>query len=376
MAMRASVHRFTMRDPGDVSQLALAIERGQVNPAHIVAFIGKTEGNGLVNDYTRGYLVLSLKLLLAEQLGTTTDEIARSVIFVFSGGTEGVLTPHYTVFCVDRDAPAALATQVATAGPKRLAIGHAFTPVPMPEEIGTRAQVNMVAEAVRRAMAEAGITDPADVHFVQVKGGCVTSDEAQAALARGAKLASSDPNKSMAFTRVAGAFGVMQGLGEIAPEAVDEAAFFSRPEIWSGRASISSGIEVAENEVVVFGNAAGWTSDFVIAHHTMEDALDINGIYACLDDLGIVARGDNRAAGLERIVCALVKCEPDARGQVRGQRHTMWQDGDINAQRHIRGAVGGLVAGVLGDTRIFVSGGAEHQGPPGGGLLALIARTA
>lgn len=370
MAMRAAVHRFTMRDPGDVSQLAAAIESGAVNPAHIVAFIGKTEGNGLVNDYTRGYLVLSLKLLLAAQLGRSQEEIARSVIFVFSGGTEGVLTPHYTVFCVDRQASAA----PAVSAPKRLAIGRAFTPLPKPEEIGTRAQVSMVAEAVRRAMAEAGITDPVDVHFVQVKGGCVTSEQAQAALARGAKLASSDPNKSMAYTRVAGAFGVMLGLGEIAAEAVDETAFFAKPEIWSARASVSSGIEVAENEVVVFGNAAGWTSDCVIAHHTMEDALDINGIYACLDDLGIAARGDNRAAGLERIVCVLVKCEPDARGQVRGQRHTMWQDGDINAQRHIRGAVGGLVAGVLGDTRIFVSGGAEHQGPPGGGLLALIAR--
>lgn len=367
--MRASVHRFTMRDPGDVSQLASAIARREVNPAHIIAFIGKTEGNGLVNDYTRGYLVLSLKLLLAECLGRTQQEIASSVIFVFSGGTEGVLTPHYTVFCVDRDAP------VSTGGTKRLAIGRAFTPVPAPEEIGTRAQVDMVAQAVGAAMAEAGIVDPADVHFVQVKGGCVTTEQARAALARGAKPVSNDPNKSMAYSRVAGAFGVMQALGEIAPEAFDETVFFAKPELSSGRASVSSGIEVAENEVVVFGNATGWTSQFVIAHHTMDDALDINGIYACLDALGIAARGDNRAAGLERVVCALVKCEPDARGQVRGQRHTMWQDGDINAQRHIRGAVGGLVAGVLGDTRIFVSGGAEHQGPPGGGLLALIART-
>jgi cyanuric acid amidohydrolase len=45
----------------------------------------------------------------------------------------------------------------------------------------------------------------------------------------------------------------------------------------------------------------------------------------------------------------------------------------MNAQRHIRGALGGLVAGVLGDGRIFVSGGAEHQGPAGGGLVAAIA---
>jgi cyanuric acid amidohydrolase len=368
--MRACVHRFTMRDPGDVSALADAIDAGVVNPAHIVAFIGKTEGNGLVNDYTRGFLVLSLKLLLADRLRVTRDEIARAVIFVFSGGTEGVLAPHFTVFCVDRDAP-------APAGPeKRLAIGRAFTPVPAPEEIGTMAQVRMVAAAVRAAMAEAGIDDAADVRFVQVKGGCVTSEGATAARARGATLVTADPNKSMAYTRVAGAFGVMSGLGERAESAIDPAMFFAQPEVWSGRASVSSGIEVAENEVVVFGNARGWSSEFVIAHHPMEDALDINGIYACLDELGIAARGDNRAAGMERIACALVKCEPDATGRVRGQRHTMWQDGDINAQRHIRGAVGGLVAGVLGDTRIFVSGGAEHQGPPGGGLIALIARAA
>ena len=69
----------------------------------------------------------------------------------------------------------------------------------------------------------------------------------------------------------------------------------------------------------------------------------------------------------------LVKCEPDRRGRIRGNRHTMLDDTDINAQRHIRGAVAGLIAGVVGDGRIFVSGGAEHQGPDGGGLIAVIA---
>ena len=53
----------------------------------------------------------------------------------------------------------------------------------------------------------------------------------------------------------------------------------------------------------------------------------------------------------------------------------MLNDGDIDAQRHIRGAVGGLVAGALGETELFVSGGAEHQGPSGGGLIALIAES-
>ena len=36
--------------------------------------------------------------------------------------------------------------------------------------------------------------------------------------------------------------------------------------------------------------------------------------------------------------------------------------------------VGGVLAGVIGDTMLYVSGGAEHQGPPGGGPVAIIAR--
>jgi cyanuric acid amidohydrolase len=54
----------------------------------------------------------------------------------------------------------------------------------------------------------------------------------------------------------------------------------------------------------------------------------------------------------------------------------MLDDTDINAQRHVRGALGGLVASVIGDGRIFVSGGAEHQGPDGGGMIAAIAERA
>ena len=36
--------------------------------------------------------------------------------------------------------------------------------------------------------------------------------------------------------------------------------------------------------------------------------------------------------------------------------------------------VGGVLAGVIGDTMLYVSGGAEHQGPPGGGPVAMIAK--
>jgi cyanuric acid amidohydrolase len=106
----------------------------------------------------------------------------------------------------------------------------------------------------------------------------------------------------------------------------------------------------------------------------MQDALDIGGVVAALADLGIAAAPQVAAPDRNRVAAVLVKCEPDRRGAIRGNRHTMLDDTDINAQRHIRGAVGGLVAGVIGDGRIFVSGGAEHQGPDGGGLVAVIAR--
>ena len=105
----------------------------------------------------------------------------------------------------------------------------------------------------------------------------------------------------------------------------------------------------------------------------MADALDIGGVVDVLADLGIAANPQVSAADAARIATVLVKCEPDRRGKIRGHRHTMLDDTDINAQRHIRGAVAGLVAGVIGDGRIFVSGGAEHQGPDGGGLIAVIA---
>ena len=50
----------------------------------------------------------------------------------------------------------------------------------------------------------------------------------------------------------------------------------------------------------------------------------------------------------------------------------MGSDSDINATRHARAAVGGLLAGVFGETRLYVSGGAEHQGPEGGGPVCIV----
>ena len=70
----------------------------------------------------------------------------------------------------------------------------------------------------------------------------------------------------------------------------------------------------------------------------------------------------------------LAKVEASHDGTVRGSRHVMLDDSDISATRHARAFVGGVLAGLVGHTELFVSGGAEHQGPDGGGPVAIIAR--
>ena len=363
---RAQVFRLSMAHPGDLSALEALISGGTIRADDVVAIIGKTEGNGGVNDFTRGYFTQTLMALLSTHLKKPASQLIKEIPCVLSGGTEGVMSPHYSVFCISDESSAT--RQYSSA----LAIGTAFAPVAT-GDVGRRAHVESVAAAVRQAIVNAGIEKPEDVHFVQVKCPCVTVARASAAIAAGKPPRTTDPNRSMAFARAAGAFGVALALDEIKADSFNDDSLLSDFAVQSPRASISSGVEVESNEVIVLGNSQAWGGNLRIAHRPMSDALDIGGIVDVLADLGIAASPQVSARDASRIACVLVKCEPDRRGQVRGHRHTMLDDTDINAQRHIRGAVAGLVAGVVGDGRLFVSGGAEHQGPDGGGLIAVIA---
>ena len=76
---------------------------------------------------------------------------------VLSGGTEGVLSPHYTVFGVDPDAPPGNGRDA------RLALGVAMTAVTPADANGRAAHARQVAAGVRAAMCSAGIDDARDV---------------------------------------------------------------------------------------------------------------------------------------------------------------------------------------------------------------------
>ena len=73
--MKVTVQRHAMASPADVSALGEQIERGVLDPTKIVAIIGKTEGNGGANDFTRALATLSVAQLLAAATGETATAV-------------------------------------------------------------------------------------------------------------------------------------------------------------------------------------------------------------------------------------------------------------------------------------------------------------
>jgi cyanuric acid amidohydrolase len=353
--------------PADTTGLLALIESGAITAGTIRAILGKTEGNGCVNDFTRAYALAALEGVLSGPLGCRPAEVGERIAMVMSGGTEGGLSPHLLVFNVAAAPPGTMPT-------RSLAIGTAFTRAFLPEEIGRVAQIEATAEAVGLAMTRAGITGPEAVHYVQVKCPLLTGERVTQAGERGQSVVTTDTYKSMGYSRGASALGVALALGEVDRYALDDSVVCRRLDLWSGRASTSAGIELMHNEVIVLGNSDGWASDVVIGHRVMRDAIDLPAVIGAMTDCGLRVEGQLDDDARDRLMAVLAKADPSSRGQIRGARHVMLDDSDINATRHARALVGGVVAGIVGRTDLFVSGGAEHQGPDGGGPVAVIVR--
>jgi cyanuric acid amidohydrolase len=359
------VIRIPTDGPGDVSGLMALIDSGALEPSSILAVLGKTEGNGGVNDFTREYAVAALCNALAPRLGLAPREVESRIAFVMSGGTEGVLSPHMTVFARKPGDEAG-----GGVGEKRLSVGIAHTRDFRPEEIGRDAQIDETASAVATAMREAGIDAVSDVHFVQIKCPLLTSERVQEALSRGETAVTASGYASMGYSRGASALGVAKALGEIA-SGVGEARLLKDWDLYSSVASSSAGIELMHNVVILIGNSRFSLSPFKIGHAVMKDAIDLPAVMRALESVGLSGL-DPRSR--DRLVNIFAKAEASPNGVIRGLRHTMLDDSDINATRHARAAVGGLIGGVAGTGAVYVSGGAEHQGPAGGGPVAVIAR--
>ena len=359
--MATEVVKVELKTVQDASGLEAAILAGRFAADEVVAVVGKTEGNGGVNDFTRILADQAFRRVLERHGRRGAEEVAR-VPMVWSGGCDGILTPHATVFA--RNA------RRGPSGHPRLVIGAAMSAELLPEDIGRPAMVEKVAAAVKAAMRAAGIDDPSDVHYVQTKTPLLTIESVREAQSRGHEVAC-EVHDSMGVSNGTAALGIALALGEIKLPRAEQIC--RDLDLYSSVASCSSGVELTQAQVVLLGNNAGAGGRYRIGHGVMRDALDMDGIYDAVRNAGLDLPARPRAEDLEgRLVNCFIKCEADRRGTLRGRRQIMLDDSDVHHHRHAKAAVGGVAAAAIGDPAVFVSVDAMHQGPQGGGPVIAI----
>lgn len=311
----------------------------------------KSPGNGLTNDYSRPLAVRSIAAALSAA-GLSAPMI------VASGGTEGVGIPHLIAF---GRRPAGRAGPETRAG-AALAVGYGSGPELAAEEIGTARMTQAASLAAEAAMADAGIGDPAAVTLAIVKAplppvGSLAIDESAYASLKGR-------------ARGAAALGAGVALGDLAPEAASDAAIADAGP-YCARVLVSAGVDVVRPQALVLGRAAGWAGRLAAGVTTMSDMLDAPAACALLDRLGLKAAPQLGTRDRGRLRAVLAKGELPR--HLRGVALASSEDSDIHPNRHFRAAIGGVLGALIGDGRIYLSGGAEHQAPAGAVLLAIVA---
>jgi len=358
------VRKVPLESVSDASGLAKLIDDEVIEADRVIAVIGKTEGNGGVNDYTRIIADRAFRDVLVAK-GTRTSEQVHQIPVLWSGGTDGVLSPHAAIFAtVDP-------SRVQPDDEPRLAVGSSMSEPILPEEIGRPAMITKVAAGVKVAMERAGIVSPDDVHYVQTKTPLLTLPTIMEAKGRGHTVWTEDTLHSMDLSNGTSGLGIAVALGEIDMPTAEQV--LNDLSLYSSVASCSSGVELDQAQIVVAGNVRGIGGRYRIGHGVMRDALDADGIWDAMRSAGLELPARPHPDDLQgRLVNLFLKCDADPTGRVRGRRNIMLDDSDVHWHRQIKACVGGVAAACSGDPAIFVSVSAAHQGPAGGGPVAAI----
>ena len=354
-------------------------DAGTLDPGAVVAILGKTEGNGCVNDFTRAYAVQALSQMLARRLGSSAEAVQAADRPGHVGRDGGRAVAAF---------PGAGGRGGRGTGAARLCwrIGTAFTGDFAPDEDRPDGPCGRpAAVAVRAAMAEAGIIEPADVDDVAGRVAAAHQRAQAEARARGAVgWRWRRPTASTGLFRGASALGVGAGAGEgevrlMLQENTDTAR---DGRYAPGRASASAGARAdAERDQDRTGSSTAGAGD--LGNRARGDGSGRDrpagaasgaraGRVADLE-VGQARAGRRRSAHRRR----WPRRGRHPAGRPAGACTPRWDDSDINATRHARALVGGdgspgrLAVWILLSAAVLV-----HQGPDGGGPVAVILRPA
>lgn len=351
--------KVPMAAPDDVAALDQELRSAGLAASSIGAVMCMTEGDG----FARGFASLAISDWLGPLIGLEPEDVPERVPLIMIGGCSGLVSPYAAIFVNDPNAGLAPEDEL------RLSIGITATPIIPPSEVGTLAMVDAVAEAVQAAMDEAGIDGLEDVHNVQIKTPWPSPPELA-----GTSRSGMDPGLVGAYARAAGALGVAVALGEVRRDELTEEALTTRSDLRSDVASASSGNERNTVAVIVMGNAPGRAGAYRIGHSIMSDGIDLPGVYAALESAGVDPSSPPTAIA-DAVDHVFVKSAVDGTDECRGRRHVLRTD-YLGPFSWLLGkaVIHATVAAVVGDPMMQVSGGGEHQGPPGGGSVAVVTK--
>jgi cyanuric acid amidohydrolase len=330
--------------PGDVRPLEAWLAGLSLATVSKIVVFGKTEGTATLNDFSRELAQVETDRAIQDAGGGPL--LSRSWR-LFSTGCEGIASP-ITIMIAK--------TEATSNAPEAegLAVGAGRSdPLPPFPRCGID-HINVAAATVRQAMEDASLT-AAQVRLVLIKSPVQNPGHVPPSARSGGRHSGSTGS-----ARGAAAIGAGIALGEI-----DRAALSGDPvgvdSVHATRVMAFSGTETDRVEVVVLGERPGGDPSWGIASGLISDLLDADGI----------SRIRNLTGREPDLVFFKAGIASD--GRLRGRRTTILSS-DLPADKQLRAAASGVVAGHFGTINAFISGGAEHQAPPGGCLCAALFR--
>ena len=283
----AKVHRISAAAPDDVSGIEAAIAAGRIDPKGVMAVLGKTEGNGLVNDFARGYAALALSLLFQRHLagGAGGQDLPRDV------------RRHRRRHGAALDRVRARGRRGSQSARRWRSDGRTRRRCRPSISAGCRRSTWSRPRCARRWPTPAS-TDPADVHFVQVKCPLLTVQrvgEAESARRDGRDPRHAEIDGAVARRECARRRGGARRDRTRAPRATRRSEATGACGRAARAARPASSCSVTRSWCSACRRA--WSGPLAIDHAVMADAIDIEPVRGALGRLGLADRRPAAASG-------------------------------------------------------------------------------